>query len=48
MLIGLSASVFYARRFVQPIHKLTEATEQVAEGDHSVRAQISSGDEIDT
>jgi signal transduction histidine kinase len=48
ILIGLGATVFYARRLVKPVHALTDVTRKVASGDLSARAEIQSGDEIET
>jgi methyl-accepting chemotaxis protein len=48
ILIGLGATVFYARRLVKPVHALTDVTRKVASGDLSARANIQSGDEIET
>jgi len=47
VLISLAASVLYAGRFVRPILQLQSAVEQVAAGDLTARAKISSGDEIE-
>lgn len=48
ILLGLAATVFYAKKLVKPIHKLTEITREVAAGNLSARAEIHSGDEIET
>jgi signal transduction histidine kinase len=48
ILIGLGATIFYARRLVRPIHALTDVTRKVASGDLSARAEIHSGDEVGT
>jgi len=47
VLIGLLATIFYARRLVKPLHALTDTTRRVASGDLSARAQIASRDEIE-
>ena len=39
VLIGLMATIFYARRLVKPIHALTDTTVRVASGDFAARAQ---------
>ena len=48
ILVGLLATILYARRLVGPIRDLTEATRRVAAGDLKARARIRSGDEIET
>jgi signal transduction histidine kinase len=45
---GLLAALFLARRIVRPIISLTAVTNRVAAGDWTARADISSGDEIET
>jgi PAS domain S-box-containing protein len=47
VLISLAATVFHAWRLVAPIRMLTEITRQVAAGDLTARADISSGDEVE-
>ena len=47
VLLGLVASVFFARHFVQPILELQSVVEQVAGGDLKARAVIKSQDEIE-
>jgi signal transduction histidine kinase/HPt (histidine-containing phosphotransfer) domain-containing protein len=44
---GLAISYFFAKRLSQPIKLLSQVTQQVASGDLTVRAQISSGDEME-
>jgi PAS domain S-box-containing protein len=46
MIIALSAVVFYARRLVDPILSLHNAIRRVTKGDLSARADIRSGDEV--
>ena len=46
ILIGLVASVLYARRIVRPVLKLRQAVQEVASGNLTVRANIQSGDEV--
>ncbi len=48
ILLGLIATVFYAKKLVKPIHTLTDITREVAAGNLSARAEIRSGDEIET
>jgi signal transduction histidine kinase len=48
IMLGLGATVFYARRLVKPIQELTNITRQVAAGNLSARAKIHTGDEIET
>jgi signal transduction histidine kinase len=48
ILLGLIATILYAKRLVRPINTLTETTRRIAAGDLSVRAEIDSGDEIET
>lgn len=45
--LGLVASVAFARKFVQPVLRLRAVVEEVAGGDLSARANISSNDEIE-
>jgi signal transduction histidine kinase len=45
-ILGLVASVFYARRLVRPILNLQRVVQRVADGDLSARAQAARGDEI--
>lgn len=47
VLIGLGATILYARRLVQPIRVLTRVTRSVAGGDLSARVAINSGDEVE-
>ena len=47
LLMGLAASVLYARRLTSPILRLRQAVQKVAEGDLAVRADIHSGDEVE-
>jgi PAS domain S-box-containing protein len=47
ILLGLAATVFYARRLVKPIRTLTEITRRVAGGDLAARIEIHSGDEVE-
>jgi PAS domain S-box-containing protein len=46
-LVGLFATIVYARRLVRPILNLTAVTRCVASGDLSARATIRSGDEVE-
>jgi PAS domain S-box-containing protein len=45
--ISLIATIIYAKRLVNPILQLTDITYQVAKGDLSAKADITSGDEIE-
>ena len=45
--LGLLASIFFARHFVQPILGLQSVVEQIAGGDLKARAHITSQDEIE-
>ncbi len=47
ILLGLGATVFYAKRLVRPIRTLTEITRRVAAGDFAAQAEIRSGDEVE-
>ena len=47
LVMGLVASVLYARRLTSPILRLRQAVQKVAEGDLAVRADIRSGDEVE-
>jgi signal transduction histidine kinase/DNA-binding response OmpR family regulator len=47
LLIGLIASVLYARRIVSPVLSLEHAVRNVASGDLSIRADIRTGDEVE-
>ena len=44
---ALIASYFFARRMVRPLSSLLEATQKIADGDLSIRAEVKSGDEIE-
>ena len=44
---GLAISYFFAKRLSQPIKLLSHVTQQVASGDLTARAKISSGDEME-
>jgi signal transduction histidine kinase/CheY-like chemotaxis protein/HPt (histidine-containing phosphotransfer) domain-containing protein len=46
MILGLLGSVYFARKLSQPIQHLSQVTQEVAGGNLSVRARISSGDEL--
>ncbi len=48
ILVGLLATILYARQLVGPVRRLTEVTRRVAAGDLRARAGIASGDEIQT
>ena len=48
MLAGSVVSIFFARRLSRPIQRLNEITMQVADGDLTVRADISSRDEVES
>ncbi len=48
VLAGLVASLFYASRLVKPLLTLENAVHVVAEGDLGVRADIRSGDEVES
>ena len=47
LLIGLVASVLYARRILSPVLSLQRTVQNVAAGDLSVRANIRTGDEVE-
>jgi PAS domain S-box-containing protein len=47
VVLGLAATIFYARKLVMPIRQLTDITHRVAAGDLSSKAIITSGDEIE-
>jgi PAS domain S-box-containing protein len=47
IVLGLIATIIYARKLVMPIRQLTDITHRVAEGDLSSKAFITSGDEIE-
>jgi signal transduction histidine kinase len=47
LVIGLGASIVFARRLVRPILDLTDTAQRVAAGDWSARADIQSGDEVE-
>ncbi len=47
ILVGLVASVVYAKRSVTPILRLRRTAQQVAAGDLSARADVRSGDEVE-
>jgi signal transduction histidine kinase/DNA-binding response OmpR family regulator len=47
ILMGLVASVVYAKRLVEPILRLRDTAQLVAGGDLSARADVSSGDEVE-
>jgi PAS domain S-box-containing protein len=47
IVIGLGATMLFARRLVEPIRVLTDVTRSVAWGDLSARAAINSGDEVE-
>ena len=44
--LGLLASIFYAKHLVRPVLNLQRVVRQVADGDLSARAEIARGDEI--
>ena len=44
--LGLLGSIFFARKLSRPIQHLSQVTQEVAGGDLSARAKISSGDEL--
>ena len=46
VLVGLAASLLYARRFVKPILTMEQASRKVASGDLSVRANVQTHDEL--
>ncbi len=48
LLVGLVATILSARRLAQPIRGLTEVVRRVAGGDLSARAEMSSGDEVES
>ncbi len=48
ILSALVASLVYARRLTAPLLQLREAVHQVASGDLSVRAEVHSGDEVES
>jgi PAS domain S-box-containing protein len=48
ILIGMVVTFFYSKKMVRPIHVLTEITRRVAAGDLSARAEVNSGDEVET
>jgi HAMP domain-containing protein len=45
--VGLFASLLFARRLSRPILSLSEAAQQIAAGDLSTRAHVSTGDEVE-
>jgi len=47
ILIGMVVSFIFARRLTNPIKMLDKVTEQVAEGDLTVKADVSTGDELE-
>ena len=47
MLLGLLASVVYARRLTTPILRLRQMAQRVADGDLEARADVRSGDEVE-
>ena len=47
ILMGLVASVIYAKRLVLPILRLRHVAQQVADGDLSARADVHTGDEVE-
>lgn len=47
LLIGLAASVIYARRLVAPILRLRHAAQRVTDGDLNARADVKTGDEVE-
>ena len=46
--MALLASVFVARRVVQPLGKLRQGVDRIAKGDLDVRLEVKTGDEIET
>jgi signal transduction histidine kinase len=48
VLLALGLSSVFARRLVAPIHRLTDVTRRVAGGNLSARAEVRSGDELQT
>jgi len=48
ILIGMAVTFLYSKKLVKPIHMLTEITKRVAAGDLSARADVHSGDEVET
>ncbi len=48
LLIGLIASAIFARRLITPIQTLDRVSQQIAAGDLSVRANISTHDELES
>lgn len=48
LLLGLVASILYAKRIVRPILSLRTAVQQVAGGDLSARAEVTRSDELGT
>ena len=47
MILGLFASILFARRFVKPVLSLRATVEQLARGDLSARAQVKGNNEIE-
>jgi len=47
ILLGLVASVVYAKRLVTPILRLRHVAQLVADGDLSARAEVNTGDEVE-
>jgi signal transduction histidine kinase len=46
-LLGIVASIFIARKIIDPIHKLHKGTEIISKGNLDYRLDISTGDEIE-
>ncbi|RKY32808.1 MAG: hypothetical protein DRP74_01815 [Candidatus Omnitrophota bacterium] len=47
ILVGLLIAFFFSRQLVNPIYKLSKVVESFGKGDFSLRAEVSSGDEIE-
>ena len=46
--LGLLASLFYGRNLSNPIRQLDQITQQIASGDRSAKAEINTGDELES